>query len=98
MARWLSAISNKIVGAASTASVKKGTATVGLVRGDHFRAFSDRQKWKEVIVGLDLHIITNGQLQLAYGTGFFLNVPGTGQDVIVTAGHNLIRPAKANLS
>jgi len=96
MARWASAISNKIAGAASAAwsSVKKGAAAARLIHGDQSRAVSDTDKWKEVIVRLDLNIVTNGKLQLAYGTGWFINVPGATQDIIVTAGHNLIRPAK----
>jgi len=55
---------------------------------------TDTDKWNRVAVRLDLNIVTNGELQLEYGTGFFLNVPGATQDVIVTAGHNLIKPAK----
>ncbi|KAF8460889.1 hypothetical protein BDZ91DRAFT_851308 [Kalaharituber pfeilii] len=46
----------------------------------------------QVIVRLDLYF--ESEKGPAIGTGFFLNIPGTTQDVIVTAGHNFIRAPK----
>jgi len=60
----------------------------GLGRSDHT---SNPGDWPKAICRLDLY--TNpGTEPPAVGTGFFLNVPGMTKDVLVTAGHNLIRP------
>ncbi|KAF8435583.1 hypothetical protein BGX38DRAFT_126233 [Terfezia claveryi] len=94
MVGWISSTSNQFVGAASRIwPWKKSADAAKPVHGDSSQS-PDTGNWSEVIVRLDLNIITNGQLQIGYGTGFFLNVPGAAQDVIVTAGHHLIRPAK----
>ncbi|KAF8451723.1 hypothetical protein BDZ91DRAFT_802618 [Kalaharituber pfeilii] len=63
-----------------------------LLRGDQSRAIARSSRWEQVIVRLDLYI-KEGQPP-GYGTGFFLNVPGSRQDVIVTAGHNLVQPGR----
>ncbi|KAF8438787.1 hypothetical protein BDZ91DRAFT_853903 [Kalaharituber pfeilii] len=48
----------------------------------------------QVIVRLDLYDSENDSTPKSVGSGFFLNIPGAGKDVIVTAGHNLVRPPK----
>ncbi|KAI5779954.1 hypothetical protein DFH27DRAFT_604773 [Peziza echinospora] len=63
---------------------------VGLV--DTSRATTSVSWLSQAIVRLDLYL-DGGDKPDAVGSGFFLNIPGTTQDVIATAGHNLIRPA-----
>ncbi|RPB27338.1 hypothetical protein L211DRAFT_846162 [Terfezia boudieri ATCC MYA-4762] len=94
MVGWIFSTSNQFFNAASRIWPWKKSADAAKPLHGVSSQPPDRDNWSEVIVRLDLNIITNGQLQIGYGTGFFLNVPGAAHDVIVTAGHHLIRPAK----
>jgi len=81
------------IGAAIHSSWSSVIYFIGLSLGDSSRATLDPKRWAKVICRLDLYIDPNAPP--AIGTGFFLNVPGASKDVLVTAGHNLIRPPKS---
>lgn len=65
---------------------------------DTSRATTNVSWLSQVIVRLDLYLDSDLSTPSAVGSGFFLNIPGTTKDVIVTAGHNLIRPPKQGQS
>ncbi|KAA8894574.1 hypothetical protein FN846DRAFT_973511 [Sphaerosporella brunnea] len=79
------------IGSAVSTSWKSVSSFVGLGSSDSLRDAANPEHWARAVCRLDLYL-NPGSEPPRVGSGFFLNVPGTDKDVLVTAAHNLTRP------